>query len=338
MKILMLVTDAYGAGGGIAQANRDLIETLAELKHELVVLSRNGTNRILYSLKVFMAVKKERFDLIFCGHLFMSPLAFLVSKILQVPYWLHLHGIEAWDRPSNTLRHCVEGARLVTSVSRYTRRRFLSWAKNDPHQTKVLPNTVSGLFSPGLKNEGWLDRLGLKGEKVILTVGRISSKEQYKGQDRVIEALAALKNFPDAVYLIAGEGDDRKRLEGLAKVKGVEHRVHFLGKVGDAELPEIYRLADVFVMPSTREGFGIVFLEAAASGVPVVGLTEAGSVDALREGALGRALALNDAEGLVQAIADALGARTQTPEGVHAFSKNKFKKHLSSLMNAVGRS
>ena len=80
------------------------------------------------------------------------------------------------------------------------------------------------------------------------------------------------------------------------------------------------------------------FLEAAASGVPVVGLAEAGSWDALREGTLGRALALEDAEGLVQAIAAALGARKQAPAGVHVFSKDEFKKHLFNLMNGVGRS
>ena len=93
--------------------------------------------------------------------------------------------------------------------------------------------------------------------------------------------------MPNAIYLIAGAGDDKRRLEHLAAERGLAGRVVFTGHVPADELPSYYALADVFAMPSTGEGFGIVFLEAAACGLPVIAGNADGSVDALGEGQIG---------------------------------------------------
>src|SRR4029077_1242481 len=126
------------------------------------------------------------------------------------------------------------------------------------------------------------------GKRVLLTVGRLEPREQYKGQDRVIAAIPGLvaKGY-DIHYLIVGEGEDRARLEGLARDARVSDRVHFLGGVQLHSLVELYRMADLFVMPSTGEGFGVAFLEAMASGTPALGLEVAGAKDALADGHLG---------------------------------------------------
>lgn len=109
--------------------------------------------------------------------------------------------------------------------------------------------------------------------------------ERYKGHDRVLEVIPSLlERFPNLVYVIAGDGDDRLRLEKLAKDLGVHAAVRFTGRIDNNDLPDLYRMADVFVMPSTGEGFGIVFLEAMACGVPAVGSDSDGSIDALGEG------------------------------------------------------
>ena len=98
-----------------------------------------------------------------------------------------------------------------------------------------------------------------------MTVSRLASSEQYKGHDRVIRTLPRLlSQHPETIYLIVGDGDDRPRLESLAVECGVAEKVQFAGLVPPEELPDYFRLADVFVMPSTGEGFGIVFLEAMA--------------------------------------------------------------------------
>ena len=95
----------------------------------------------------------------------------------------------------------------------------------------------------------------------------------------------------DVVYVLLGDGDDVARLKSLAVETGVADRVRFMGEVGQETVVEVCRMADLFVMPSTGEGFGIAFLEAMASGIPALGLAVAGARDALADGELGIAVA-----------------------------------------------
>jgi len=141
-----------------------------------------------------------------------------------------------------------------------------------------------GVASPGLRS-----RYGLTShEKVILTVGRLNAEEAYKGYDVIVRSLPAVRAAIGYVrYLIAGSGDDRPRIEELAASLGVSDMVTFCGFVADEELPDLYRLADVYAMPSTGEGFGIVFLESMACGTPVLAGNNDGAVDALANGHLG---------------------------------------------------
>src|SRR5262249_46355572 len=111
-------------------------------------------------------------------------------------------------------------------------------------------------------------------------------------------------------YLVVGEGDDRKRLQARAREAGLSHRVRFLGAVGLPRLIEIYRAVDLFVMPSTGEGFGIAFLEAMASGTPSIGLDVAGARDSLADGELGTGVAK---AGLTAAIARGLEDHKRDP-------------------------
>jgi phosphatidyl-myo-inositol dimannoside synthase len=163
----------------------------------------------------------------------------------------------------------------------------LGWAAMAPERLIVLPNTVSPDFSPG-DGSNLRAAWGLQGKRVLLAVGRMDSRERYKGHDRVIAAIRQLVAAGhDVVYLIVGEGDDRRRLENRACEAGVADRVRFLDTVDLPTLIKIYRAADLFVMPSTGEGFGIAFLEAMASGTPALGLAIAGAKDALADGELG---------------------------------------------------
>jgi phosphatidylinositol alpha-1,6-mannosyltransferase len=354
MNALALVTDAFGSSGGIAQYNRDLVAALAEIPgaNRIIVLPRfgdfNGTvvppgvrqlkaqgNRLSYSLTALRAAAMlGPFDFVFCGHLHLSPLAALLASMLGVPLWLQLHGYEAWDDMRRAERWSAERARLITSVSRYTRRRFLSLVGVDPSCVRVLPNTVDGSFCPGAKPDALLDRYGLRGKRILLTVSRLDPNERRKGHDRVIEALPAIvKQVQNVVYLIAGHGADRARLEALAQSLGVANNVVFAGKVAPDELAQLYRLADLFVMPSAQEGFGIVFLEAAASGLRSIGGNADGSIDALADGAIGTAIDPNDTEALVRAILNALEGGGPDPSGVGRFRFDNFAGHVRDLVN-----
>lgn len=347
MRVLALATDAYGGQGGIAQSNRDLFSSLSEAGCEVVILPRRGraagplphgvqqlapsAGRMSYSIRA-AGQGKGRYGLIFCGHLYMAPLASWLSRSWKVPFWLHLHGIEAWRRPSAAAARAAEKATLVTAVSRFTRRQFLSWADMAPEKVRVLPNTVGREFSPGPKPQKLAAKLGLTGKTVLLTVGRISSQERYKGHDRVLAALPEiLRSYREAVYVVAGEGDDRHRLETLARALGVDASVRFIGSPPAEEMPELYRLADVFVMPSSGEGFGIVFLEALSSGLPVIGESSGGSTDPLQDGLLGT-LADPRSASLAPAILSVLRGERRQASASHPFTRENIQNHLHRLL------
>ena len=234
----------------------------------------------------------------------------------------------SWPYPSPLVRFSVERAQLILSVSRYTRAKLLDWCAIAPERVVVIPDTVEPHFNPGLPSFAASDGDGCReGEKsnsiegelrrrwnlgnrlVLLTVARMEKDQAYKGHDRVMEAIPGLVAAGhDIVYLIVGEGGDRPRLEECARALGVSDRTVFAGALPAALLPSVYRLADVFVMPSLREGFGIVFLQAMACGTPAVGMREAGSIDALADGELG---VLSEGHSVRDAIAAAL-ARGKT--------------------------
>src|SRR5262249_16839822 len=156
-------------------------------------------------------------------------------------------------------------ADLVLCISRFTRASVLGWAAIAPERLVVLPTTVGAEFKPG-DGSALRAAMGLNDKRVLLTVGRMDSRDRYKGHDRVISAIPKLiAAGHDVVYLVVGEGDDREHLEARAREVGLADRVWFMGSVGLPKLIEVYRAADLFVMPSTGEGFGIAFLEAMAS-------------------------------------------------------------------------
>jgi phosphatidylinositol alpha-1,6-mannosyltransferase len=265
----------------------------------------------------------------------MVPLAAAIARLLCAKLWVQVYGIEAWQALSWLHRRSIGTAVLVTSVSRYTRRRLLEWICIDPTRVKVLPGTVDPRFQPGPKPETLLDRHHARGKKVLMTVARLASSERYKGHDRVIRILPrVLSNHPETIYLIVGDGDDRARLEALAVELGVAEKVEFIGHIGANQLPDYFRLADVFLMPSTGEGFGIVFLEAMASGIPVIGGNQDASLDPLADGVLGTAVNPVDTEQLASAICGALRTPPVRIDRARRFDVQAFSEHLYALVRA----
>jgi len=181
------------------------------------------------------------------------------------------------------LRRAIEAADLVTTVSRGTRHSLLGWVDLPPDRVRVLPDTVQDKFVPGVVPEGFRDRWAPGARPILLTVGRLSAGERYKGHEQVFAVLPELrKQFPSLVHLVAGSGDDRAYMEQRARELAGPDAVRFLGFVPEEDLLDLYRLADLYVMPSTEEGFGIVYLEAAGCGLRVVGGVGGGSADAVQ--------------------------------------------------------
>jgi phosphatidylinositol alpha-1,6-mannosyltransferase len=356
LSVLALVTDSFGSHGGIARYNQDLLSALAlsSRVRDILVVPRHGvgpkeclpdkvgqtpprSGRFSYAAHgLAQALFRTSFDVVFCGHLYMSPLATLISEMLKKPMWLQLHGIEAWERPGRLVRAGAERAAVVTAVSRYTRHRFLGWANVAPERVRVLPNTYRPEFAAGPKRDDLADHHKLRGRRVLLTVSRLAASERYKGHDRLISVLPrVLERCPDVAYLVVGDGDDRQRLEKMAQKAGVAHAMRFAGHVPHQELPDYFRLADVFVMPSTGEGFGIVFLEAAASGLPLVGGNRDGSVDALADGNIGTLVDPHQQVELVEAICGAVSGEVKCETSYTRFAVLNFDSQVDELVRSL---
>ena len=347
------MTEAFGALGGIQKFNRDWLCALAGLdtvdRIDVLVRRQASCSEVPGRIsqrcpalgKTGFAVSGMRQamslvsgDLIICGHIHLAPLAIAMAKLSGARTWLHMHGIEAWSEPGSTVRRSVKSMTLISIASRFTRGKFLSWADVSPDHVKILPNVVDEKFTPGPVSSQLKAGLGLTTQKVLLTVGRLASSEAYKGQDRIIRALPeVIAEVPDLMYLIAGEGDDRPRLQSLVETLSVGPHVQFLGHVDDDELVALYRLAHLFVMPSKGEGFGIVYLEAMACGCPALGLSAGGSVDALGSSPLGHIC--ND-ESMLQAIVQHLKYSPHASKcDESAFSSSAFGRHVSALAGTL---
>ena len=348
MRILALLTDAFNGYGGIAKYNCDLFNALAAASsdNEIMILPRIGEDRAIevcanltqkrpiqgripFAFRAVQQALRWKPDVIYCGHVYHGPLAVLLAKISGAKLVSQLHGIEVWESLPRRHLQPLQLSNLVLCVSRDTRARY-AMQGNRCDNSFVLANTVSPAFEPGDRASARA-RYDVGANHVLLSVSRLDTRDAYKGQDRVIEALSQLASWGSAnvVYLIAGEGNDRLRLEQLAWQHGVAERVQFLGKVAEADLPDLYRAADLFVLPSMGEGFGIVYLEAMACGTPALGLAIGGAADPLSDGELGTLIPVdaNMASAISAALArdkpDAfeLSQRVRERFGIDAFRK-----------------
>jgi phosphatidylinositol alpha-1,6-mannosyltransferase len=353
-QVFALLTDGFGGHGGIAKYNENFLTAMAQAGVGITVLARNGSNdaprptgivqfpaqggRTRFALKALSAVPAARPRAIFCGHLNYAPLAAFLARTTRAMLIVQLHGVEIWTRPSALQARALEAADFVLCVSRHTREQLLAFTGVRPERAIVLPNMVEDAFLPGAA-AGFRRTWSLDGKFVLLTVSRLDSREQYKGQDRVIAALPDLvRAGHDVAYVIAGDGDDRPRLEKLAAEAGVTDRVIFTGRLPGGQLIEAYRAADLFVMPSTGEGFGIVFLEAMACGTPALGLDVGGAVDAFADGEFGSAVSQEAFPGeLARLVAAAPPHRATLSAAVHRrFGSAAFKAHVRAFAMQAG--
>lgn len=361
MKILALVTDAFGGWGGIAQYNRNFLraacscvgvervicvprlvpEEVGAIPDKLVfdVAAAKSAGHYLRAVAGHVLRLRE-LGLIFCGHIHLLPIAIPLGWILRKPVVLPIHGIEAWTPPPRRLAVLLASrVDAVVSNSRLTLDRFRSWSGVPEDRCSVLPCTYDeARFRPGPKPGYLAARYGVEGRTVLLTLGRLVSEERAKGFDQVLEVLPSLvRRLPTLAYIVAGTGPDRARLEAKVRVLGLETSVIFAGKVPNGEMADLYRLADAYVMPSQGEGFGITLLEAMACGTPVVASTRDGTSEALLGGRLGRLVDPLDPCDVERGILEALEAGPRVPRGLDCFSMENFGRRVQALLDRVAR-
>jgi phosphatidylinositol alpha-1,6-mannosyltransferase len=255
------------------------------------------------------------------------------------------HGIEVWTPLPFLRRHALRRADLVFAPSRDTAQkvkavqgvreekiRRLAWAL-DP-DFLALAAAAEKLPVPAGFPEG----------RIILTVGRWSANERYKGADLLIRAMPKLAEaVPDVQLVAIGDGDDRPRLQEIAKGLGVSRQVHFLPSLAKPELAACYARCDVFALPSSGEGFGFVFLEAMALGKPAVGAARGGIPDLIEDGVNGFLVPPDDPERLVAALRALLldeslrrtmGERARR-QALEECSFERFEKELTGALDSL---
>ena len=288
---------------------------------------------------VRLAVRRPSFDWIVCGHVNLLPVAYAAGIASGAPLILLTYGIEVWEPRGWLTPQLLSRVRALTSISIFTHHKMSAWAPPLTAPFFLLPNAIDlSAYSPGEAKAALKSRLGISRGPVILTLGRMEAAERSKGFDEILEALPQLlTEFPDLVYIAAGDGTDKQRLQGKASSLGLDRHVLFPGYVPEREKLDYYRLADTFVMPSRGEGFGYVFLEALAAGVPVVASKVDGSREAVRDGRWGMLVDPYDRDEIVAAIRSTLLERRVPPRSeLEYFSLGRFENRCHAMLDAIG--
>ena len=254
-------------------------------------------------------------DIIILSHINLAVVGLLIKAINpNCKIWLIAHGIEVWRPLSAPKKMLLKRCDKIICVSNFTRQQMIKMHHTDPDKCTVLNNAVDPFMRLPInfnKPEYLLKQHWLTQEhQVVFTLSRLASTEQYKGHEQVIKVISTLKNkFPNLRYLLAGEYDYKEeiRIQRLISEYKVEEEVMLPGFIPENELPDYFLLADVFVLPSRKEGFGIVFIEALACGLPVICGNMDGSSDAIRDGQLGKAINPDAIDELEEALSDYLG-------------------------------
>ena len=243
-----------------------------------------------WSARALALAARQRFDAVFCGHLNAVPLAAAIAGLRRVAAL----GAGARHRGLAAARRALP-PRPAAGGAHHLRQPVHARAAAGLGRRGAPPGARAAQYGgsryaprakPRRPRRPARPRRAPRRPHGRAAVRRRSATRATTGSSPPCPP--SLARVPDAAYLIVGSGDDQPRLERLAREAGVGDRVVFAGQVADAELADYFALADVFAMPSTGEGFGIVFLEAAASGLPVIGGNRDGSVDALADGRIGR--------------------------------------------------
>jgi phosphatidylinositol alpha-1,6-mannosyltransferase len=239
-------------------------------------------------------------DLTVFGHVSLAPLL-LLPAARRARTCVVTHGIEVWQPLRRAEQKALQRADSVLAVSEHTRSEVLRLNQLRADRVAVFPCSLDPFW---LVDECTESR---NGTPVILTVCRLNKCDAYKGVDSVIRSLPlVMKECGPVAYRVVGQGDDVPRLKALAAELGVAGCVTFAGELSDEKLREAYRECSVFVMPSEREGFGIVFLEAMASGKPVIGGAHGGTPSVIKHGETGVLVDNLDIEGLARWISRVL--------------------------------
>lgn len=329
--ILVMALGVYGREGGIERINRRLLQALSQLqtgsgrsdvlaialwdRKEDVVEAPPGVSlwggnsgKLITFIKFVWSCISMRPQLVIFSHLLLAPLL-LITRIFnpQAINVLLVYGREVWSSPSRWIRWLVaRKVDKIVSISNYTSRAMQIQFNLPASQFLILPCAVDILHEGAdfVANSPSRSKMGGK----LLTVARLTSKAKDKNVENVILAMpVVLEVYPSVQYEIIGEGNLRPALEELVISMGLTSSILFRGQISEESVKrQSYSSSDVFILPSTGEGFGIVYLEAWEQGLPVIAGDQGAPAEIIRHGVDGLCVS-PEPEAISKAIIQLLG-------------------------------
>jgi phosphatidylinositol alpha-1,6-mannosyltransferase len=334
LRVAVFTPDFPPARGGIQHLVHRLTEHLVRFRRVVVTIDHPGAPEFdlsqpfavdrarparrraiaigLLNAQALRSAIRFRPDVVLSAHIVTSPAAAVLTRTLGVPFVQYLHAAEVGTRP-RLARFAVHSAAMTIVVSRHTEQLGLAVGAS-AHRLRHIP---PGVDLPRHRD----DRRAAR--PTVVTVARLESR--YKGLDVMCRALPLVRaRVPDVEWVIVGDGPLRGEVERLAAAHGLDGAVRFVGEVTDDQRDRLLQRAHLFAMPSRLparrlggEGFGIVYLEAGANGLPVVAGNVGGALDAVIDQRTG--LLVDPADHV--AVADAIDELLRDPARAAALGR-----------------
>lgn len=367
--ILFLTLKVFSATGGIEKVCRIISKSLYEYGIENNVKiavsslhdpSKSGFNNNYFPRIIFKGhgvnklnfisdavIRGRKANVVLLSHINLLPVGWLIKKISpKTKLILIAHGIEIWSPLKTYVLKMLGSCDQILAVSNYTRNKIIETHNFPKEKCDVLHNCLDP-FLPLPKNQNDNElrkRYGFGPEdKIIFTLTRISTEERYKGYDKVIEAMALIQNeHPNAKYLISGSYDksEKEKIDQQISKLGLSEKVVLSGFIAEEELSAHFNMADVYIMPSKKEGFGLVFIEAMFYSLPVIAGNADGSKDALLNGELGMLVDPDSISEIKESIEKVLsgGSKAFTPNRrllIENFGYETYKRNLEKKISSL---
>jgi glycosyltransferase involved in cell wall biosynthesis len=363
-RILFLTLKVFSATGGIEKVSRiagmalhhlggergsdlqvfsmhDRQEEVQEKYFPATAFRGFGGRRTAFVLKSIG--EGRRAAVVILSHINLLSVGYAIKKVSpNTKLVLLAHGIEVWEPLPAWKVAMMQTLDKVLPVSAFTRDKIAELYGVKQEKLQVLNNCLDPLLPPplGRRSERLAAKFGISGgDTVLLTLTRLSYRDWYKGYDDVLMALKSLRrSHPGLRYMLIGtcEGPERRRLDRLIRQQGLEGAVIFTGYVPDEELAEHFSVADIYIMPSRKEGFGIVFIEALYYGLPVIAGRVDGSADALAGGALGALVDPDDPGEIRATLQQALrSGKARVPPPAEVQARFGFPVYKRALWKAI---
>ena len=368
-KILFLTLSLFSQTGGVQKVCKTMCKTLSDLvgnNIDLKVFSLCDNtkdmderyietrrfkgfdyNRLAFGLE---AIKNGVISTtVIISHVNLAPVALFIKLIRpKTNIILIAHGIEVWRAIPFWKSLFMRRGMRIWSVSNFTMTQLMQKHGIDPLKVELLHNCLDPFFKVPTnfsKPEFLLKRYNLTDKQpVLLVITRITKNEQDKGYDQIIKCFPMLlKEFPDLCYLLAGKCDKDEYLRLVQKLikNNLQRQVKLIGFIAEEELTNHYLLADIFILTSKKEGFGIVLIEAAACGRKIICGNQDGSSDAVLNGKIGEIIDPDNSKQLQITISKILNSKndlqtfSKTQKTcIENFNYSQYKHKVEQLLNA----